>query len=131
MAEMRDFFLVEFLEWSVIFEGVVGFGNDLALGIDRGLPAQLLASVPLLALRFLVEIAQTGRYAAVIPRVGGVEGGQDRFELGVDAVDWLCGAGRCHRHRSSPCAGHARRAQVESGCTVDPAAAAVNGESGQ
>jgi hypothetical protein len=75
--------LVELLEGSVAGERVHRPRDDLALGVDVGLPGELCGGVPLLALGLLVQVAQALLHAAVVPHVVGVEGGEDRLELGV------------------------------------------------
>ena len=66
-------------------------GKDSALGIDVGVPGELRRAVPLLALRLLVEVAEAVLHAAVVPGVAGVEGGEERLELLVQAFELVDG----------------------------------------
>src|SRR5206468_11536710 len=66
-------------------------GKDSALGIDVGVPGELRRAVPLLALRLLVEVAEALLHAAVVPGVAGVEGGEKRLELFVEATELIDG----------------------------------------
>ncbi|TMA36867.1 MAG: hypothetical protein E6J79_12135 [Deltaproteobacteria bacterium] len=66
-------------------------GKDPPLGVDVGVPRELARAVPLLALRLLVEVAEALLHAAVVPGVAGVEGGEKRLELFVEATELIDG----------------------------------------
>jgi hypothetical protein len=84
VAEARLLLRIEALVGSVVLEGIDDRRDDLALGIDVGVPAKRHGPVPLLALRLLVEVPQPLLHAAVVPGVAGVEGGEEELELGVE-----------------------------------------------
>ena len=83
--------LGEALVGRVADERVHDLREDAALGVDVRVPRQLVGAVPLVALRLLVEVAETLLHVSVVPRVARVEGGEERLQLLVQAAELVDG----------------------------------------